>query len=179
MDEENPCQGDLLHCCCQCDDILFYQLYWTQACPEGMGTNRTNRSHARCHPYPIPQPDHTTWPHHPGLHPLIFFQTVVWVLLRPTRTEQWKSCETGPTVFLPYPRRQKNLTICRCHYKGSTKSSQLFKDPECCSSQGLNLWPPTQLTGTLPTELTGGSLFFHLIRAIFVIFFSILKKGVH
>ena len=119
------------------------------------------------------QPSHTTRVY----IPLFFFRTVVWVLLRPTRTDQWKCCGTGPTGFLLYPRRQKNLNICRCHYKGSTKSSQLFKDPKCCSSQGLNLRPPTQPTGTLPTELTGGSLFFHLIRAIFVIFFfQSLKK---
>ena len=28
-------------------------------------------------------------------------------------SEQWKSCETGPTVFCPYSRRQDCLTICR------------------------------------------------------------------
>ena len=26
----------------------------------------------------------------------------------------------GPTVFHPYPRRLESLTICSCHYKGST-----------------------------------------------------------
>ena len=43
--------------------FLFYQLLWTQVCPEGTGMNRTHRSQARCHPYPIPQPvkvGHTT-----------------------------------------------------------------------------------------------------------------------
>ena len=28
-------------------------------------------------------------------------------------------CETGPTVYRPYPRGLESLTICRCHYKGS------------------------------------------------------------
>ena len=48
---------------------FFYQHFWTQACPEGIGTNGTHRSHARCHPYPIPQPAE---PRHRGLRPLLF-----------------------------------------------------------------------------------------------------------
>ena len=35
---------------------FVYLLFWTQACPEGMDTNGTHRSHARYHSYPIPQP---------------------------------------------------------------------------------------------------------------------------
>ena len=50
----------------------FYQLFRTQACPNRMGTNGTHRSHARCHPYPIPQPIKRGWPHHWGLRPLLF-----------------------------------------------------------------------------------------------------------
>ena len=79
------------------------------------------RSHVRCHPYPIPQPvkvGHTTRVYNP-----YSFRIVMWVLLCPTRTNQWKCCETGPTVLRPYPRRLESLTICRSHYKGSTFSS--------------------------------------------------------
>ena len=63
--------------------FCFDKLFWTQACPEGMGTNGTHRSHARCHPYPIQQPvkvGHTT-----GVYVPYSFRTVV---LRPTRTDQ-------------------------------------------------------------------------------------------
>ena len=52
------------------------------------------------------------------LLPLLFSNSV-WVLLRPTELIV-KSCETGPTVYRPYPRRLESLTICRYYYKGST-----------------------------------------------------------
>ena len=67
-----------------------------------------------------------------------------------------KMQETGPAVYSPYPRGPERLTVCSCHYKGSTFSSrQLFKDPECWSDRGLDLQPPAQQSGALPTELTG------------------------
>ena len=51
--------------------ILFiYQLFWTQACPEGMCTNGTQ---VPCEVPSLPNP--TTckgWPHHRGLRPLLF-----------------------------------------------------------------------------------------------------------
>ena len=38
----------------------------------------------------------------------------------PKEPDKCKCCETGPTVFRPYPRRLASVTVCRCHYKGST-----------------------------------------------------------
>ena len=127
--------------------FCFYQLvlpaFVDTGLPEGIGLNGTHRSHARCHPYPIPQPvkvGHTT-----GVYVPYTFQTLVWVLLRPTRTDQWKCCETGPTVFRPYPRRLESLIICRCPYKGSTFLKTLSVGP-------AGVWtprPPAQQTGPL------------------------------
>ena len=32
-----------------------------------------------------------------------------------------RACETGPTVYRPYPIRLESQTrVCRCYYKGST-----------------------------------------------------------
>ena len=83
------------------------------------------RSHLRCHPYPIPQP--TKVGHTTGVYDAYSFRTAMWVLLHPTRTNQWKCCEMGPMVFRPYPRRLESLIICRCHYKGSTFFSVILR----------------------------------------------------
>ena len=60
------------------------------------------RSHARCHPYPIPQPIkvyHTT-----GVYDPYSFWIVMWVFLHPTRTNQWKCCECWSSWGLnPWP----------------------------------------------------------------------------
>ena len=94
-------------------EVFFYQLFWTQNCPEGIGSKGTHGSHARCHPYPIPQPvkvENTTSVYDP-----YSFWIVMLVFLHPTRTNQWKCCETGPMVSHPYLRRQESLTIWRSH----------------------------------------------------------------
>ena len=65
--------------------LLIYQVYGHR--PAQREFARTGlRSHAGCHPYPIPQPvkvGHTT-----GVYDPYSFQIVTWLLFRPTRTNQ-------------------------------------------------------------------------------------------
>ena len=62
--------------------------------------------------------------HHRGLRLLLCKNRSVGSF---TSHKRWKSCETGPTVFRPYPKWLKCLTICRCHKKGSTFSSVILR----------------------------------------------------
>ena len=81
-------------------------------------------------------------PQHRELHALLF-STSVWDLKRPTGFMNIEGCETGPTVYRPYPRRLESLTICGCNYKGSTFSSVILR-PEvelttsCMAARFLN-----------------------------------------
>ena len=52
-----------------------------------------------------------------------------------------KGCETGPTVYSPYPRRLESLTIRGCNHKGSTFSSVILR-PLVLVWPLSNLQPP-------------------------------------
>ena len=54
------------------------------------------------------------WPHHRGLWPLLSSNSDVGSFTS-HKNNQWKCCETGPTVFRLYPRRLDSLTIWRSH----------------------------------------------------------------
>ena len=117
--------------------------------------------------------------HTTGVYVPYSFRTVVWVLLRPTRTDQWKCCETGPTSFRPYPRRLESLTIYRCHYKCSTFFQVILKTLSARPGRGLNPRPPAQQTGTLPTELTSAEEVFVMATIPLLFFQSHLATPEH
>ena len=97
----------------------------------------------------LQRPDHNTGNSEP-----FSFRTVCWVLLPPAELWTMKSCGTGPTVYRPYLRRLKSLTICRCNCNEASLFIQLFNDPECWSVQGLNPRPPPRLCDSQPIMLT-------------------------
>ena len=93
---------------------------------EQLGMKRGMRNISEHLPSP-PPPNHDT-PHRTGHNtknsvPYYSFANSVCVLLHPTGLWTRKGCETRPTLFRPFPRRQESLTICRRHFKGSTSSS--------------------------------------------------------
>ena len=59
----------------------------------------------------------------PGSTSLTLFEQWCGFFYVPQEPDKCKCCETGPTVYRPYPRRLESLTVCRCYYKGSTFSS--------------------------------------------------------
>ena len=119
-----------------------------------MGTNGTHRSHARCHPYPIPQPVKRGWPHHWGLRPLLFSSSGVCSF---TFHMNWSVPESAVRPDLRFSSSSEKTRKSNQFADVITKaalSSHLFKDPECWSGRGLNPRPSAWRTGALPTELT-------------------------
>ena len=89
----------------------------------------TNGIQVPCEPpSPLNPTTRKGWPHHRGLRHLIFSNSDVGSFTS-HNNKKGKVLWTGPTVFRPYPRRLESLTVWRCHYKGSTFFSVIFKRP--------------------------------------------------
>ena len=76
----------------------------------------------------ITHPTHKRLYHKTRVYDPYSLRTECWFFYVPQESEQRKSCETGPTVWRPYPRRLECLTICRCHtHKGTTSSAVILR----------------------------------------------------
>ena len=91
--------------------LLYYLIEFVTVTQHGgREWNRTNVP-IDINPF-ITHPAHERLYHTTGVYAPYSLRTAVWV---PQESEQWKSCETAPTVFCPYPRRLECLINCRCH----------------------------------------------------------------
>ena len=109
------------------------------------------RAHARYHPYSIPQPvkvGHTT-----GIYDPYSFRIVMWVLLR-LKEQISESAVARDLRCIILIREDYKIKLFADVITMAALSSQLFKDPDCWSGQGLNPRPLARQTGALPTELT-------------------------
>ena len=104
--------------------MIYSILLGRICCPEGKGTTGLQGPLQGAPPHPPPfthkrQPQHRD---HPTLIRIVrgFFNV-------PQNYQHSRSCETGPPVYRPYPRRLESLTICRWNYKGSTFLLSYFK----------------------------------------------------
>ena len=88
----------------------------------------------------------------------------------PQEPGKWKCCETGPTIFHPYPRRLESLTIYRCHCKGSTFSS--VKDPECWCNRGWNSPTSCSAERPSPNSANQAAVQFHIPSTVLLSFTS-------
>ena len=96
--------------------LLVYELFWTQACSEGMGTNGTR---VPCEVSSLPNPTtRKSWPHHWGLRPLLFSNSDVGSFTSHMNQISESAVRRDLRFFVLI--REDYKVICRCNYKGST-----------------------------------------------------------
>ena len=137
---------------CQCySKNVFFLLpaFLTQACPEGINVHEWDSGPmqgaipTQSHNLLAVRVDYSTRVYDP-----YSFWIVMWVLLRPTRTNQGKCCETGLTVFHRYLRRLESLRQYFLHSYFKT----LSVGPTSCSAA----WCSTNRANQLAVSCIGG-----------------------
>ena len=135
----------------KCVWILFiYQLFWTQACPEGMCTNGTQ---VPCKVPSLPNP--TTrkgWPHHRGLRPLLFSNSDVGSFTS-HKNKSVKVLWDGTYGFSSLSEKTRKSNHLQMSLQRQRFLLSYLKTLRCWSGRGLSQRPPAQQTGALPTEL--------------------------
>ena len=96
--------------------ILFYFIRFANSW-QGLCNCMTQLLRARNSPFPYERPPQR------GLRPPLFANSVCYLMSH--RIDLYKGCETGPTIYRPYPRRLGSLTVCRCLIKEAL-SPKLF-----------------------------------------------------
>ena len=121
-----PCWAIIGHANVITKTFFFYQLFWTQACPERINVHEWDSGPMRgailtqSHNLLAVKVDYSTRVYDP-----YSFRIVMWVLLCPTRTNQGKCCETGPMVFHHYLQGSKfkfefgSTCATRCKFLGA------------------------------------------------------------
>ena len=88
-----------------------------------------------------PQPvkvGHTT-----GVYDPYSFRIVMWVLLRPTRTNQWKCAETGPSVFSSLSEKTRKSNHLQTSLERQHFLLRYLKTLSVCSAR---VWTATSLS---------------------------------
>ena len=134
------------------DSYLFiYKLFRTKACPEGMYTDGTQ---VPCKVPSLPNPTtHKGWLHHRGLRPRLLFSSSDVGSFTSHKNKSVKVLLDGTYGFSSLSEKTRKfnhlqMSLQRQHFLLS------YLKTECWSNRGLNLRPPAQQTGALPTELT-------------------------
>ena len=129
--------------------LFIYQLFWTQACPEGMCTNGTL---VPCEVPSLPNP--TTrkgWPHHRGLRPLLFSNSDVGSFTS-HKNKSVKVLWDGTYGFSSLSEKTRKSN----HLQMSLQRQHFLLSYLKTRSVGLaRVWTPrlpTRQTGALPTD---------------------------
>ena len=130
--------------------IVFFKTTFAQMCR--VMFERDTKSHARHITFPAPPHTVTKDSHNTGNYMPYSFRIVCGFFNVPHCTNKHgRYCETGPTVYSPYPKRHESLTICWCNYKGNTFYSVILR-PWVMVRPESNSRPPAWQTDSHLTE---------------------------